>query len=252
MCPAHYSAPSRCPFPPNPGPGPQAFSREHGGYVRQAMTAFVQRHRDRGSVPAGKIAKTVFEAFPADAPAEEIARTLNGVLMGFLPTVDGNLRATLFDWLNERTLWDVQSAWLLRPPGDTPYRKALAAIAPALKRAMKMRPVPELVWRTVRQPHRLGDVEVRKDDRVVVSIVSATQQGLGDDASDVYPVFGGDRRAPQHPTHACPAYEIATGVLLGTIAALVDFLPLKPHAAPLTVYLTGPVPWPPAQAPASP
>jgi hypothetical protein len=33
----------------------------------------------------------------------------------------------------------------------------------------------------------------------------------------VFPVFGGDRKPTPHPTHACPGYEAAIGVMLGFV-----------------------------------
>jgi hypothetical protein len=107
--------------------------------------------------------------------------------------------------------------------------------------AMQLRPSPELVWRTACCHHLLGPVPVAPGDLVVLSIVSATQQCLQQRIADVSPIFGGDRSLAEHPTHACPGYKAAMGVLLGMIAALLD-VPhcMRPTPAPLVLQFSGP------------
>jgi hypothetical protein len=73
----------------------------------------------------------------------------------------------------------------------------------------------------------------------VVSLVSATQQDLAEDKTDVFAVFGGDRSQDPHPTHACPGYQMAIGVLLGVIAALLESATLRPAPTSLSLSLTG-------------
>ncbi len=154
-------------------------------------------------------------------PAEDdlLARTLAGALMGFLPTTDGNLRATLGGWLADRTLWDVQHAFEVAPRRRDAAR---AGAAPPSRRRCgapcRRGRCPS--WSGAPRARRTGSARSRcaAGDTVVVAIVSATQQRLAEDdeGADIHAVFGGDRRAGVHPTHACPAQEVGFGVLLGT------------------------------------
>ena len=68
----------------------------------------------------------------------------------------------------------------------------------------------------------------------MVSIVSATQECLskGDD-DGLYLIFGGKRSEKDHPTHACPAYKMAIGVMLGMLAGLLEFTKLRPTMSPV-------------------
>ncbi len=169
-----------------------------------------------------------------------LTSTLIGVMMGFLPTVDGNIRGALFEWVNDRSLWDHQLDYLADETKD-PLEKARRVLMRPLKRTLLLRPVPELVWRTALVQHSLGPVEVRPGDRVVVSIVSATQECLvNDDDDGLYFIFGGNRRKEDHPTHACPAYDMAIGVMLGMLAGLLGSTRLRPTMSPvqLAVELT--------------
>ena len=61
-----------------------------------------------GTEPEGKLGKAIFEGYQGD----QRTSTLIGVMMGFLPTVDGNIRGALFEWINDRSLWDYQLAYL--------------------------------------------------------------------------------------------------------------------------------------------
>ena len=47
----------------------------------------------------GKIGNALFDAFSGDM--DLLTSTLIGVMMGFLPTVDGNMRGALYEWVNE-------------------------------------------------------------------------------------------------------------------------------------------------------
>ena len=88
-----------------------------------------------------------------------------------------------------------------------------------------MMPTPDAVWRTAVKAHTLGTknpVQVNPGDKIYISIIQAMQEDLRAGVTDVCPVFGGNRRATPHPTHACPGLEMAMGVLLGTIYGVVD------------------------------
>jgi len=234
-CPAHFGAPSRYMFQPNPGEEATALGRQSGKALNEAVGRLVRSHRASGSAPASPLGRAMFEAIPDDD--DRLTRTLIGVMMGFLPTVDGNLRGALYEWVNDRSLWDYQLAYL-GDPGVTSLDKALNVLWPRLERTMQLRPVPELVWRTALVRHQIGSVEVEAGEKVVVSIVSATHESLDNDERGVFPVFGGDRSREVHPTHACPGYRMAVGVMLGTLAALLQSARIRPTLSAMTLKLS--------------
>jgi Dyp-type peroxidase family len=239
LCPGHFTAPSRFTFQPHPGDAPRRYAMLHGQSLRAAMNEFVAERRAPGKRPKGRLSKAMFAALPAKKDNDLLARNIVGVMMGFLPSVDGNLRASLFEWIEQRILWEVQHAYLTSS-GATPYDKAIASIEQPLMNTMRLRPVPEVTWRRATAEHRLGNVEIQPRDLVVLAIVSATQEDrLRGDASDVYPIFGGNRRsAPKRP-HACPAYDSGLGIMLGIVAGLLAAGPMRPTPAPLTVSFSG-------------
>lgn len=284
QCPAHFHAPSRYMFQPQPSETVQKVAEAHGTLLRAAVKRFVAVARAPGAVTT-PIAQAVLRSTTC---GDEAARILIGALMGFLPTVDGNLRAVLYEWVNDRSLWDHQSALIVAAaaaadaaaaaaagaavpapaPADTlrpPLHTVEEVLLDPLAQTMQLRPVPELTWRRVSKAHDLGDVKVQPGETVVVGIVSAVHEDLlkdkrlpdGDPTGhrDLSPVFGGVRNgSPGTPTHACPGYEMAMGVLLGTLAGLMLSARLRPTLSPVTLRLLRrtPAPVPPAPAKSAP
>lgn len=247
--PVHFTPPSRYYFQPWPGDDVRSYGERYAAALTAALEAFVKPHRAQGTLPTvpgestpARLAKAILEALPREDDAT-VARTFAGVLMGFLPTLDGNLRLVLNEWLRLQTLWSLRATWSCdaRPIG---LDKAQELLEPALMQAMQFRSSPELIWRTAQHDHdRIGDVPLARGDVVVVALVSAMHEGLAKGQRDVMPAFGGDRCQPSHPTHACPGYAAAMGVLLGVLAAFVDVKEtMRPSPAPLAFTFEGPLP----------
>jgi len=232
-CPGDFTSPSRYIFQPNPGKTVIDYAEKQGQALHTAVKAFVADMR--GGNLQGEISKALFELIPKDDA--RLASTLIGVMMGFLPTVDGNFRLAMHRWLTDGSLWRMQ-ADLEVAPGGTEYEKARAALLAPLMVAMQKRPVPDIVWRTAKVKHDLGPVSVQAGDKLAIGIVSATQESLlAGKPLDVMPVFGGTR-GPKGPTHACPAYAAGMGVLLGMVSGLLGAGTIKPSPLPVTVLLS--------------
>jgi Dyp-type peroxidase family len=224
-CPGHFHSPSRYMFQPNPGPQASLAGQQHGQVLKKAIGEFFKA----GNIPGGELGKAIFKGYQGN----QRTSTLIGVMMGFLPTVDGNIRGALYEWVNDRSLWDHQLAYLA-DKGEDLLEKARRVLMRPLEQTLLLRPVPELVWRTALVQHFLGPVELHPGDRIVVSIVSATQECLiNDDHGGLYFIFGGNRSKIDHPTHACPAYKMAIGVMLGMLAGLLGSTRLRPTMSPL-------------------
>lgn len=247
--PGHFTAPSRYIFQPQPGKSAEEFGKRYGQALRQAFGKLIKRHRDDpGAAPVlndqAPLTKPILEAFPRsdkqDPASDDLAaRTMVGAMMGFLPTVDGNLRLSLNEWLRDGSFWSLRTALKDRNPA-TPFRNAQDLLEQRLKQAMQLRPSPELIWRSATRHDRIGGVAIRPGDKIVVAIVSATQQSLEEGSLGVCPVFGGDRRQSPHPTHACPGYEAAMGALLGILSALLEIgESMRPSVALLALTLEG-------------
>lgn len=247
--PGHFTAPSRYIFQPHPGPSVVALGQTYGQAVCSAALAFVTDWRAQGRrprAPDGSVASVGEAIFgPVDVPTSDslAARALVGGLMGFLPTLDGSLRRVFNEWLRDGTFWSLRTQHALRPLDS--LAAARSGLAAPMHAAMQLRPMPEMVWRVATVTHRLGRVAaeavtVEAGDTVVLALVSATQQALAAGDEQVLPIFGGDRRPADHPTHACPGYAAALAVMLGVSAALVSRREaLRPGPAPLSLTFEG-------------
>ena len=235
-CPGHFHSPSRYMFQPNPGEEAAQVGERHGQMLYEAVLEYVEAQRKQSSPPEAFLARALFKAIPTEENGR-LASTLIGVMMGFLPTVDGNLRGLLYEWVNDRSLWDHQIAYLSSTGADA-FERASSSLRRPLQRTLMLRPVPELVWRTALTRHNLGPLEVSPGERIVVSIVSAAQELLLDDVDDdkvLSVLFGGLRADSPHPTHACPGYKMATGVMLGLLAGLLETAQLTPTLSPMAL-----------------
>ncbi|MET1110390.1 MAG: hypothetical protein ABWX67_02575, partial [Allosphingosinicella sp.] len=255
LCPGDYMATSRYCFYPDPVPRVQAYGREQGQALRKAVREYFDKFRPSGL--SAELTKAVAElkdsngkfVYPTN---DELARTIIGIMTGFLPPADGSLRWTFYEWLEEKTLWRVQQDLQPGSPASA-YARANLAVRPSLEQAMQKRPSPDLLWRTATRDHGLGGVDVRTDDKVVIGIVSALAEDAAANVTDVYPIFGGDRGAPGAPLHACPAHKAAMGTMLGIISALLERCRIEALPAPLLVKLTDLMPKaPPPPATPSP
>lgn len=238
--PGHFLSPSRYIFQPHPNKKVEEVGAAHGDAARRAMESFLTQFGPTN----GPVTKAVYNSPRGAGDTPYVARTIAGAMMGFIPTVDGNLRRILNEWLREGTLWALRARYAGTVAKD--YTEALNRLRDDFIPAMQLRAVPELIWRTAIVSHTIGDVEIRPGDVIVAGAVSATQQNLVEGRQDIYHAFGGNRRVEGHPTHSCPGADPALAVMLGFFSALVETpLPLRAGPIPLSLTMDGRVPAPP-------
>ena len=245
--PGDFYTPSRHTFQPQPTETVRDIAQRHGQQLRKRLTQFLEAQDGPISAP---VTRAVLDD-PALRRADGLkdydlaARTIAGAIMGFVPTTDNNLRRIVDQWLRDQTMWDFRArtgAASLAEADD-----GWALLKDPILRTMMLRPMPEFVWRTAVEKHALtttdgGVFEVQAGNRMVLGLVSATQQGLERGARDVVPVFGGDRWATPAPRHACPGMRSAMGVIAGVLSAIIDTpLALRPSTAAGLLSFEGPV-----------
>ncbi len=241
--PGHFLAPSRYFFQPRPGQKVREIGAAHGVAVRRAMLEFLRRHGARINAP---VARAVLNSHGA-SDLDFAARTIIGAVIGFVPTVTATCLRVLNEWLREGTLWSLRA----RLGGTTAasFLDACNRLGADFIPAMQLRTAPELVWRTAKVAHTLGEypheVAVSPGEIVVAGAISATQQSLQQGRLELHHAFGGNRKAAAHPTHACPGADPALAVMLGFFSALVESpLRLRAGPGPLTLALDGRLPSP--------
>jgi len=246
-CPGDYYSPSRTMFDPTPSLGGVTMGQTHGAALKAHTLALAAaKHAWNGSISA-----------PIRAAVDDddlFARTLMGVMMGFLPTTFGNLLGILQEWQESGELWRLQSDLdacqataqpIAASKGETNDEvgrlvqqtgSAECLFAPML-RAMQLRPAPDFIWRTATQAFAIGGVQVQQGEVLALSIQAATLEAAASKTIDVFPIFGGDRDAADAPMHACPGYRMALGTLLGVCSGLLARADIRPASVTLTAEL---------------
>ncbi len=257
LYPGHFTALSRYMFQPNPGPTPVELGKLYGKALTEAALKFVQAHRAAGTLPTapdGSPAKVAVATFnhPLLGNSDTfVAKTMVGVMMGFTPTIIGAVLNVVREWQRDGTFWALRPQVQAKP--ITHLNEAMQLLHAPMAAASKMRPMPQIGWRTVRKAHRLGDpavhaVDLVDGDIIVTAMVSGTQQSLEDGLPDGRLMFGGVREdatdhtrpAAVHPTHACPGYHPGIAAMLGTLAALLNCQDnIRQGLAPLTFEVRG-------------
>jgi Dyp-type peroxidase family len=223
--PGSFTAPSRYVFQPHPSDTVAAFGQGYGQQITTALVELLHARKTSAHHPPSPLGDAIMGALDDPSQYEPIASTLAGVMMGFLPTVDGNVRLLLNEWLKDGTFWSLRNQSEQKPCAD--FTQAMAWFKLPMYQTLQLRPSPELIWRTANKKHQIAGVNIDPDDKVVLALVSATHQSLEEGELDIMPIFGGvrseaiDMTHGHQPTHACPAYKAATGVIAGFLAALL-------------------------------
>jgi Dyp-type peroxidase family len=247
QCPGDFLSPSRYSFYPRPTGTTEEYGIAHGKALRAASKSIVEKYRRNPNLVKGAISKEMYERIADD---DILARNLIGIMEGMLPPTDGILRGIIYEWLEQDTLWRHQSA-LRRASGGAlaTLGAAQAALLAPVKEAMCKRPAPDLIYRTATKDTKLGNTEIKKDDLVILGLVSAMQESLVQGAADVTAVFGGNRKqayqAIGDPLHACPAQKMVMASVLGILSALLDSGRIEAQPSSLIIKISEYDPVPP-------
>ena len=227
-CPGDYTPPSAYIFHPDPDLVLTFVGQRTGQMLREAVGKYVASRRALGNPPAGSLTRAFFEIFPNGPEQDDLlARTIVGAMMGALPTINGNLVGIVKGWQKTADMLVLQVKLRNSKQADK-FARAHEVIEQPMQEAMQMAPTPDALWRMAVKDHALGTthkVEVRAGDKIYLSLVKAMQGDLRAGVTDVCPVFGGNRSQSPHPTHACPGFEMAFGILLGVVYGVVEWQP---------------------------
>ena len=226
-CPGDYTPPSGYIVHPDPDLLLTHIGQRTGQILREAVSKFVASMRRSEKSPVGSITKALFEEFPNPEDNDLLARTIVGVMMGALPTINGNLITIVKTWQKTATLYVLQ-AKLKKSSQSDEFARAHEVVEQPMQETMQMTPTPDSLWRMAAKDHTLGTknpVQVRAGDKIYLSVVKATQEDLRAGITDVCPLFGGNRSVSPHPTHACPGFEMGFGILLGIVYGVVEWQP---------------------------
>jgi Dyp-type peroxidase family len=249
LYPGHFTALSRYMFQPRPGEEVKKRAISYGKALREGMLKFLADanagpDKDGNGDVIAPIARAIMTHKACETDKDFVANTMVGVLMGLIPTITGAVFGVLEEWLGDGSFWSLRATLA----GETGMKPALATIAKPMAEASKMRPMPQVTWRTACKMARVGPegesgVDIVPGDILVLALVSGTQESLSDGKDDGQLMFGGVRDGkPSQPTHACPGYSAGIAVMAGTLTAfLARKEQMRPGPSPLSFTLEGDV-----------
>lgn len=248
-CPGDFLAPSRGAFYPRPTEAIEDYAQKHGARLRQSIEGLLKTWQSSGV--EGQLSRQLDGVIDSD---ELLGRNIIGSMIGMLPPMDATMRFVLLDWLDEKTLWQVQGdLYAIAAKGQTrpdDFDVAKAVLEGRLKRSIGKRPAPDLLYRTAKKNGILGGTEFDAGDLVILSLVSATQSNNQSGNPSVDVVFGGHRsggaRNDGGNPHACPAQKLVMGALMGFLTALLTAGRIQGLAASLIIEISD---WPPVPVP---
>ena len=254
LCPGHFLTVSRYVFGPHPTPAVTHLAAGDGERVLAAVTQMLAKAKP-DDLP--KLVKAIVAADGIKGNGDLPARTVAGIMLGFPPTVLGNLVSVLMKWMAAPRLWELQQDW--RADGD--YDAAKALLEKPFLRTMMEDPTPYAVWRTAKTEQPLGQ-PAPANRKVIVGLGSAVWKDPQDhpalteadlETQRHMLMFGGSRGAGEfHGTHACPGYGMAMGVMLGSVARLLQAGALAPTPDPRILILSAIAKPAPSPAPPPP
>jgi hypothetical protein len=156
--------------------------------------------------------------------ADEERATVAVMILGLPATWLGSFVKVLLAWITDRRLWGLQLDLASRHPTPAQMR---ALLREPLLRTLVADAVADGIWRQAVAPGPLGPQQVQPGDVVWMGLGSAwadaSAQGLADTALAQDLIYGGhwDSAAAGHAPHACPGRDMATGTLIGAMAALL-------------------------------
>ena len=240
-CPGHFLSVARRVFSADPNAVVDRMAKDHGKALKKWLPRWLATARKDPQAPVLKaVLNAVTQSYStAKSGPEDVHAILANVMLGLPATWLGSWVKVLRTWTADRSLWRLQHELLLAPGSCALHVHAVKALRHALIAMMAFDPVADGIWRTVKQQHKLGDVEVAAGDVVWLGLGSALV-GLpeGDPAAEDL-LFGGAFRShtDRDTPHACPGRSMAIGALLGALAALLMAGELAATASPVVLSL---------------
>jgi Dyp-type peroxidase family len=239
-CPADFTVFSQYVFRPEPDEWTATLSAKRGKRVTHAARQALEQMRARDSqYEHSFIRELARRGAEKGATGEKlndlVVRATVGAVDGFVAAAFGSFLSVVGQWLESDELWRIQRAvkptqllMLANQPSANSMLEAelldATPLAQQAVRALAFFPKPPWLHRLALRDTRLGDVQIKKGERVSVHLGQAAIE-LGPDL-----LFGGRYDVEQKnlatsdraPTHACPGKEVSMGVLLGMLVGILN------------------------------
>lgn len=220
-CPGHFLSVARYIFSAYPNTVVTQLANAAGPTLKEAMDRWTQGAASNNAPVLYAVLAAIDKTAKGLAPDIRQGIAAN-VMLGMPATLLGSWGKVMRILTVRGELWRLQHALLTSTAGARPnHGQAVAVLRQALIATMAVDPVADGIWREVRQPHMFRGTEVEAGDIVCLGIGAALAEDPGDlqRAEDL--LFGGawGSGSGRATVHACPGRRLATGALLGALAA---------------------------------
>jgi len=208
-------------FPPRPNRAASELAHESGKRIKERISAWYQ---DKKNAEAAAQSPLIAEARNAPHQTPDfVERTIIGLLSGFAVPTYGSMLGVLSQLVASDELW----RWQRRVPAGAPDEALQTELTERIYELMINTPVPAMITRTP-----LFEDALRKPPEVVALHLGAAakiaqKNGVPEPwkflFGDVPSTIGNSSDA----THRCPGQQMALGVIVGTVYALLEQKRLK-------------------------
>lgn len=191
--------------------------------------------------PEGPMAEVLRDA---QQDEDEIRLAIVGALVGFAPPAVAGLLGALLGWLELGVFWRLRMRCIDSAKASASLSAVEKLVVFALVESLFRRPVPPLLYRTLRRA-RPSASEVGDKGKVIVGLQSVMQEARGEGDPTAHQWLFGGEPGPKNAVHGCPAREPALRMLAGIAyglltckdlrqerSVLVSFSGLDPEAPP--------------------
>ncbi|HVY31495.1 MAG TPA: hypothetical protein VHB79_33305 [Polyangiaceae bacterium] len=224
-------------FPPRPSQAVSEQAATTGPRVAGTLESIFPQLESRSFIQALRQSSGNGNDNVSEAQKERERRTLLGVLSGFAVPTYGHLASTLVQLVQSNELWRLQREHDLKPRRPEHPTLGFADVSflyDPIYACMIRGAVPERIHRTATSDTELGGVPIRRGDLLAVSIAAAAQESAAAGEEMPWKYLFGDLPESQaarpddvrQPVHRCPAQDVAIGVLVGALLALLEHHPL--------------------------
>jgi hypothetical protein len=217
-CPSDFISVGSYVFNPRPTDFVASFGKVVGLALHKSIEEFLKQ------LDASKNQAPILQALQRTiTDKSRLASTLAGLIQGFVTPTFGSTLSMMGTLIDNKQLWHLQLDWAhAKPADDKAFDVAKKILRNPMIDAMRVQPVPGLLHRVAVDTHDIHGKKINAGQKIVLGLVSATREKPSGSPTEI--IFGGDydAQAEKKTTHACPGKDMALGVMLGFLIAVVE------------------------------
>ncbi len=211
-------------FPPRPSHAVSVEAEKRGKTIKERIASWCEQAQ-KSEAAKGPLLTDILKV--TGQTSDFVERTVIGLLSGFAVPTNGSLLGVLAQLVATDELWRLQR---LLPLDPTPDENLQARMAPLLDRVYELMinaPVPAMISRTP----MFEDPLIKPPEVLALHLGVAASLAKANQVPDPWKFLFGDvpgaLPGAEPATHRCPGQQMALGVIVGAVYALLEQTRLK-------------------------